>query len=528
MSPLGSLVFGLGLFFLGLQLVGQNLRQLSGGGFRHLVKSATHAPALAGLLGLVAGALMQSATAVTFVLVSMVASGLIQSAPARVVVVWCNVGLTALAFLATVNIHPLVAYLVGAAGIFVGSVRAKPWNTVAGVLLGVGLILFALGEMSAGAAPLKEAAWFRDGIALALHSPVLAFLCGIVAAAVLQSNTGAAMLIITLSGAGVIPVERAIPVIYGANLGAIVLRFFLASGMKGAPLRLVRMEDFFCLFSGAIMMSLFFLEKTGIPLVAALSALAHSPGTQLAIVFLLSNLIPAILLTPVLGSAAGMLKRLWPDDTSTRSLLTSQALADPASALDLIPKELARLLASLRVDAAPTDSTDPENRTPRAFQTGAMAIEQFCGRLASQGSLTTAQALTLQRLRAGLHTVRHIGEATSEFADAFTALPRIARETASGIADALRKCLILAAQATDTLDAQAISAVHDESKHHHPGIDATRAKFQQSLAAFDPETRIALAALLDDFEIAVWLIHRLAKLEGRLIEQIGPPAQSPE
>lgn len=527
MSPLSSLVFGLGLFFLGLQLVGQNLRQLSGSGFRHLVKSATHAPALAAALGLVAGALMQSATAVTFVLVSMVASGLIQTAPARVVVVWCNVGLTALAFLATVNIHPLVAYLVGAAGIFMGSVRAKPWNTIAGVLLGVGLILYALGEMGAGAEPLKEAAWFRDGLAFALHSPVLAFFCGIVAAAILQSNTGAAMLIITLAGAGAIPVDGAIPVIYGTNLGAIVLRFFLASGMKGAPLRLVRMEDFFCVFSGLTMMCLFFLEKVGIPLVAALASAAHAPGTQLALVFLLSNLIPAILLTPALEPAAGLLKRIWPDDTATRSLLTPQAVADPATALDLIPKELARLLASLQIDVAPADSTDPENRTPRAFQTGAMVIEQFCGRLASQGSLTTAQALALQRLRAGLHTIRHIGEATSEFAIALAALPQNARETASGIADALRQYINLAVQATDTLDARAIKTVHEASKHHQPEIDATRTTFQKSLADLDPETRIALAALLDDFEIAVWLIHRLAKLEGRIIEQIGPLTQPP-
>jgi phosphate:Na+ symporter len=56
------------------------------------------------------------------------------------VVVWCNVGLTALAFLAAFNIHPFVACLVGIAGVAMGSIRRKPWNTIAGAILGVGII----------------------------------------------------------------------------------------------------------------------------------------------------------------------------------------------------------------------------------------------------------------------------------------------------------------------------------------------------------------------------------------------------
>ena len=120
MSSLHGLILGLGLFFLGLQLTGQNMRALSGGSFRNLVRRLTDSPWLAGVCGVLAGALMQSATAVTFILVSMLGSGVIQSAAAGLVLVWCNVGLTAFAFLAAFNISPLVAYLVGGAGILMG------------------------------------------------------------------------------------------------------------------------------------------------------------------------------------------------------------------------------------------------------------------------------------------------------------------------------------------------------------------------------------------------------------------------
>lgn len=521
MSPLSSLVLGLGLFFLGLQLVGQNLRLLSGGGFRNLVKSATHTPVLAAVLGLVAGALMQSATAVTFILVSMVGSGLIQTAPARIVVIWCNVGLTALAFLAAFNIHPLVAWLVGGAGILMGSVRVKPWNTIAGALLGVGMILFALGEMGAGAEPLKNAEWFRSALDAALSSPIPAFVSGIAAAALLQSNTGAAMLVITLSAAGAIPLAHAMPVIYGTNLGAIVLRFFLSMGMKGSAMRLVRMEDLFCLVSGVLMMILYFLEMAGVPLVGALlRASGTTPAIQLAIVFLLSNLIPALLMMPFLGPCAALLKKFWPDDPEAAAdapaYLTTQALADPATALDLIPRELSRLVASINVNAGSPHPQDPENHTPPGIVRLGTAIEDFCARLASENSLSHDQALRLQRFRAWLHTIRHIAEAVGEFSDALAGLSPESRPAAEGLRRWLEENLALAASSTSTLARAEIEKFHESSSPHSDEVHSLRAGFAALLDKSPAADRLALSVLSDDFDIAAWLIHRISKLELRL------------
>src|SRR4051794_27194993 len=61
---LGQMVLGLGLFFIGMHLVGENLRHLSSRSFRTLVARFTADSIRGSLLGLVFGALMQSATAV--------------------------------------------------------------------------------------------------------------------------------------------------------------------------------------------------------------------------------------------------------------------------------------------------------------------------------------------------------------------------------------------------------------------------------------------------------------------------------
>lgn len=510
MSPLNGLILGLGLFFLGLRLVGENLRQLSGQGFRDMVKSATHTPTLAAGLGLAAGALMQSATAVTFVLVSMVAGGLLKESAARVTVIWCNVGLTALAFLATVDIHPVVAYLVGGAGIFMGAVRRKPWNPIAGVLLGVGLLLFALGQMGQSAAPLRDEAWFRDGVALALGSPVPGFLCGIAAAALLQSNTGAAMLVITLAGAGAIPVHDAIPVIYGTNLGAIVLRIFLSIGLAGASLRLVRLEDAFCVFSGILMMALFFIEETGVPLVAALAAVAPAAGTQLAIVFLLSNLLPALAIGPLLPALARRLAERWPDPAQSVSDLTPQALRDPATAIDLVPKALSSLLALSFAAPTKTEEETEEAHASPEFIAKAAEIEHFCAELASRGSLSSAQAIRLQRWRAGLHTVRQIGEAMAEFHRAAASLESPA--ATEPFREFFRTRIDALTEAAHGTDAASIESALTATKRHGPEAEAVRAAAAKTAADLTSSASLAFSAAEDAFEIGLWLLHRFAKL----------------
>ena len=95
MTSANSLILGLGLFFLGLRLIGENLRRLYGSSFRNVIKRTTHSPLFGAGLGTLAGAVMQSATAVTFILVSLTDSGLIKARAAAPIIVWCNVGLTA-------------------------------------------------------------------------------------------------------------------------------------------------------------------------------------------------------------------------------------------------------------------------------------------------------------------------------------------------------------------------------------------------------------------------------------------------
>jgi phosphate:Na+ symporter len=524
MTPLNALVFGLGLFFIGLHLVGDNLKALSGGRFRDGIARTTRRPLPRLALGLASGALMQSATAVTFICVSLVVADLLTANAAGLVIVWSNVGLTVLAFVATLDIHPAVAFLVGGAGIVMGVVRNRSWQTVASVLIGIGLILFGLEQMSAGAAPLKDEPWFRDAIGLAVSSPALAFLSGILVASILQSNSGATMMIITLANAGALDLPDAALMIYGTNLGAITLRLMLATGLRGQALRLVRMEDFFCLLGGGLMFGLYYLERSGIPLVLALSGeISAATDKRLAILFLLSNLIPALVISPFIPLVTRLLKQIWPSEApdvpGAPKFLNTQALDDAATALALIRKELARLLRMVTGEpGAPRDAS--EDSGPSAnFEKLSNAIETFASQLASRAPMSEGDAFKLHALRSALSGIRHLEEAARLFVARAQIPGVIAPDQRQGLDSSLLELLGAMAKAMDEDDIAVITAIRDRTKIHGDFM----AEIRQQLG---PPSGGSLdqSALFVDFEFVAWALHHLTKILVRLEAPRQPPA----
>ena len=529
MHGLSALILGLGLFFLGIQLVGENLRRLSGPSFRRAIHRVSERPLLSGLTGIGFGALMQSATAVTFILAGMARSGIVTARGAAPVILWCNVGLTALAFLVTLDIRPYVAYLVGAAGIFSGMVRQPLWRAVAGVLLGVGLVLFGLESMGDGAAPLRNQEWFQHMLAATVNSPLIAFAIGVLAAAILQSNTGAAMLIITLAGVGSFSIPQAAMLIYGTNLGAIGLRVFLALNLDRPSRRLVRFEDIFCVWSGVLMVALFFAEMAGLPLVlAAVGHIATDPKLQLALVFLLSNLLPAALMAGATGPILRQLEKWLPGESSAAlaqpKFLSDSALTDPATATSLMAKELSRLLVAVHVEPRPAQlGDDGEPEGDPAFGQLSATIEQFGARLAAKNALSETDAYFLHLLRAELSLIRYFEDTVREFNDALYEVhhqPAL-KDAVYTLKHGLHELIRAARLATEEPTAESVEKLRGLTKRHGDYVKAQVERAKTQSAA--PE----IAALSDAFELSAWMLHRLSKVLSRF-PGVGAPPPRPE
>lgn len=529
MEGLSSLILGLGLFFLGIQLVGENLRRLSGRSFRHVMQRVATRPFVAALAGVGFGAVMQSATAVTFVLAGMQKSGLVSTQSAAPVILWCNVGLTGLVFLATLDIHPLVAYFTGAAGILSGMIRQTLWRSAAGGLLGVGLILFGLQSMSAGAAPLKTEPWFHMLLSGAVSSAPIAFLVGVLAAAILQSNTGAAMLVITLASAGEFDVAQAALLLYGTNLGAIGLRYILSLNLDSASKRLVRFEDAFCVWTSVVMIILTFLELLGAPgpLSFAMFIAPDSIQLQLAILFLLSNLLPAVLFAPFTKNIIIALTRMIPESENesfaTPKFISETAVNDPGTAADLAIQESSRLVESLQFRAlAPDQDINGESSANPSFITLASAIERFLSRVSSHNRLRAEEAHAIHLIRSELGVIRYLEEAVREVNEHLYQLTEATDDPkwSAPMVKTMNTLLALAKECTKQPTTERVIAFRDASRKSNPTFRSARSQMLDVAKSSSQKIAAKTSAFSDACDLALWMLHRLAKTLERYDSEV--------
>src|SRR5215510_13692445 len=115
-SILANIIAGLGLFFSGLKMIDTNLRQATGRQLRTIIGGLTRNAWVAGLVGIATGALVQSASGIVFILVSLVSSGLTSIKRALPILTWANVGCSALIFAAVLDLRFAILYLIGLAG----------------------------------------------------------------------------------------------------------------------------------------------------------------------------------------------------------------------------------------------------------------------------------------------------------------------------------------------------------------------------------------------------------------------------
>jgi phosphate:Na+ symporter len=218
-----------------------------------------------------------------------------------------------------------------------------------------------------------------------------------------------------------------------------------------------------------------------------------------------------------------LLEKVWPtapvDEPGRPKYLAPQALGDPSTALDLVPRELGRLFAMVEVSPRPGVGGGGEgDERPAAAQLGG-AIEQFCARLASESTLSRDQSLRLQRLRAWLHTLRHIGEAAGEVSASLADLPEPGRKSAGPLVAWVGANIQAGADAVSDFEPEKIRAFHELSKTKSPAFRAMRSDFETACAGMAGQDAATAAAVLENFDILAWLIHRLAKI---LWKSLGP------
>ncbi|MEQ8814938.1 MAG: Na/Pi symporter [Thalassobaculum sp.] len=537
MEIAADLLAGLGLFFVGIRLIGGNLREMSGRWFRRLIARATGNPALAALVGTLSGAVTQSSSAITFIVVSLISAGLLGIRRAVPLVVWANVGTSILVLLAVVDLRLLVLYLLAATGLgyFLNLDRAPRWRHALGSALGVALLFLGIVFIKESGGELRAVPAVADFLAFAAGWPLLAFVVGAGLTLVAQSSATVSVVAVTLTTAGVLTLDQTALLVFGASLGSGLSVWLLSANLTGSG-RQLALVQVLAKVTGVVLLLPVYVAGQVVELpggAALLAAATAAPDQAVALLYLALQLVAALAMSVLGGPVLALAARAAPESEEERlsrpRYLYDQAVEDPETAVELVRREQARILGHLpalldtvRPEAAPaveaaTLLEASRNLTARCehFLTELLdatssrdlmlAVLQLEKRNQLLGELLVTADQQLAGPYRGLQAtgggrldglLRALVE--SQHALLLTALDALAHETDSAGASEPDEVALLLALSGDRSEAM------DELRRRVAG--------ETRLTAAEHEALYAATAL---FERTVWLVRRYALLIGR-------------
>lgn len=333
---------GVALLLWGLRMVRTGVMRAFGGDLRHLISIGMRRVPVAFAVGLGVTAILQSSTATSLMTASFAARGLVATVPALAVVLGADVGTSLVAQLLSLNLTWLspLCVLVGVATFM--TTAATRWRDLGRAVLGLGLMLLALRQIVDATLPLRDSVVIEEVLAALSGESVLAVLLAAGLTWIAHSSLAIVLLVMSLAGVGLLPVEFALALILGANLGG-ALPAVIATWRSDVGARRVTLGNLGFRAIGVVLT----LPLVGIA-AAALAAIEPGAARVAANFHTAFNLALALVFVPLLPIAGRVIERLLPqratvDDPSRPRYLDPTAVDSPDLALAAAARETLRM-----------------------------------------------------------------------------------------------------------------------------------------------------------------------------------------
>jgi len=230
-----GLLGGLGLFLMGMELSGEGLKSAAGDRMRGVLSALTSRRVLGLVIGVVATAVLQSSSATTVMLVGFVSATMMNLTQAIGVILGAKIGTTVTTQLIAFNLAEYSLLLVAFGVLLRIAGKRKGVKQAGEIILGFGLIFFGLGVMSSAMKPLRGVPEFSELLVGMGENPLLGILVAVAFTAIVQSSAATIGLAIALCAGGLLSLEAALPLAWGAHIGtcATALLSSLGTGREG-------------------------------------------------------------------------------------------------------------------------------------------------------------------------------------------------------------------------------------------------------------------------------------------------------
>ncbi len=337
-----NFIGGVALLVWGVRMVRTGMMRAFGAHLRDALAACTGNRFTAAGTGLGVTAVLQSSAATALIVSPLVARGMLTAGGALAVMLGADLGSALVAQVFAFDLRWL-APLAIAIGVFIFmKLRAERARNVGRIVIGIGLMLLALGFIGTASAPLRDTQGVGVLLAAVAGDPIIAVLFAALLTWLAHSSLAMVLLVATLAGSGALQPALALALILGVNVGGAIVPYTLQAGAPAAARR-VPLGNL--LMRGAAVVVVLPL----LPSIAEwLSMLDASPGRAAVHAHLAFNLTLAAVFLPVTERVARVTARVLPDAPATPDPaiplhLDPAALETPSEALICAARECLRL-----------------------------------------------------------------------------------------------------------------------------------------------------------------------------------------
>jgi phosphate:Na+ symporter len=313
-----SIVPALILFFYGIENFTREILRVAKGDFARILGRLTTRPVVGAFIGAIVTAIVQSSAATTVITVGLVDAGIISFMQSLGVIIGSNIGTTITAQLVAFQVMSFgpVFILVG----FVLDLVGGRYKFLGKPIFYFGLVFFSLNLLSTTLATFQN-----DPAIVAMLSefstPLLAILVGLLFTVLVQSSSVTTGIVVVLSLNGLISLEHAIFLLFGANIGSTTTSL-LGSSRMGLFAR--RSAVAHLIFNvGGVLLILPFFDL----FVSLVVAIGGTEAQQVANAHLLFNLINAVIFLVLIRQFQLLVTRVVPGEEK-EILLKTKYLGD--------------------------------------------------------------------------------------------------------------------------------------------------------------------------------------------------------
>ena len=227
------LLAGVGVFIVGMNFMGDALEKSAGSGMKKMLEKISNNRFSGVGIGAGVTAIIQSSSATSVMVIGLVNAGVMTLMQATPIIMGANIGTTITGVLVALknDYFNMIMYLLAFAGVMMGFVKKEKVKILGSLFCGLGLIFVGLEVMSSEQAfgnPLVEDMF--TNIFQKINFPLLLILVGVLFTALIQSSSASTGVVITMVGANVLPLDLALFIVLGANIGTCVTALLASVG----------------------------------------------------------------------------------------------------------------------------------------------------------------------------------------------------------------------------------------------------------------------------------------------------------